>query len=154
MYQTHQDPFELQVLADLADLDKEKAELHAVLKRYREFKRKNPNAVNSNGAASLIPSPISVPTTIQYKKKGIPRVPDSYDQHRLTWDEKCLYALKQLGPSFADDVVNKISELEPSTPKKPTIKNAVTNKLSKMALAGWINGKAGAKGRSTEYSLK
>jgi hypothetical protein len=156
MTKAFQDPFELQMLSAIAGLDNEKAELLSILKKYREYKRKYPITPATDNA-NYIPetNSIVIPAASKnYRVKGMPSIPDHYDKDRLTWDEKCLYALKELGVCFAENVIDKIKELEPDTPRVPTIKNAVTNKLSKMAIAGWINGKTGAQGRKTEYSLK
>jgi hypothetical protein len=151
---THfQDPFELQVLAEIAGLDKEKAELLGVLKKYREVKRKTPitrATDNANWVAPATPEAV-VPQAAQYRAKGMPPIPETYDKYKLSWDEKCLYALSKLGKSLTNQVVGFIQNEESDT-NTTTIINAVSNKLSKMAKAGWIAYER-ADGKKYKYSL-
>ena len=88
-----------------------------------------------------------------YRKKGKPVIPTIYDANKLTWDEKCLYTLKQIGSARTDEVIDYIANLEPTLDKNTTIKNAVTNKLSKMKIAEWIYGKQTGEGKKVKYSL-
>lgn len=58
-------------------------------------------------------------------------VPDSYNKDINTWEERCVFALNQLGRADVEMLIEKIREYEPEVSYE-TIKNVATNKMSKL----------------------
>lgn len=65
-------------------------------------------------------------------------VPSKYDKDVLTWEQRCVYVLNELGKATVEDVIKKVKEYQPEV-SDLTAKNVVTNKLSKLNRTGKIN---------------
>ena len=59
------------------------------------------------------------------------KIPTNYDKETLTWEERCIFILNELGKCTVNEVVKKIRYYEPNV-SAITARNVATNKLSKM----------------------
>lgn len=77
-------------------------------------------------------------------------IPDEYNKDLLTWEQRCVYILNELGKATVEDVINKLKVYEPDV-SDTTAKNVVTNKLSKLNRTGRI--KADKTGKKYIYYM-
>lgn len=65
-------------------------------------------------------------------------IPSKYDKNVLTWEQRCVFILNELGKATVEDVIKKLKEYQPEV-SNLTAKNVVTNKLSKLNRTKKIN---------------
>lgn len=139
----NEDIIEISILRRIEKAKLELSEGERDLMIHREMKKKY-------GLIPLAPGTTINHSVRRVRKSGMPSIPNSYSDNN-TWFERCLYVLSILGECFTEDVITEIARFEPNTPQK-TIKDAVTNKLSKMAVMGWID--VNKEGNKNKYKLK
>ena len=84
-----------------------------------------------NGASVKTENKTNGIVTNQEVKEIVTEISTKYDKETLTWEERCIFILNELGKSTVDDVIKRILHYEPSV-SETTARNVATNKLSKM----------------------
>jgi len=77
-------------------------------------------------------------------------IPPKYDKEVLTWEQRCIYILNELGKATVEDVIKKLKKYQPEI-SDITAKNVVTNKLSKLNRSNRI--KADKSGKKYIYYM-
>jgi hypothetical protein len=111
------------ILSQIAELQKD---LEAVKRLRSKYSHGNNTPTLSSPQSNI--ATIEIDTT----NNGEPiEIPASYDKNVLTWEQRCIFLLNELGKATVEDLISKLKEYQPDVPDK-TAKNVVTNKLSKL----------------------
>ena len=127
---------ELEIQSQMDELKRDLESLRRLRSKYSKNKVSHP--IMQKVSTTKVPT-----ANVEVTRTPI-TVPDSYDRELLTWVQRCIFVLNELGRATVEDVVEKVREYEPDV-TYTTAKNVVTNKLSKLNREGQIKADKTAK---------
>ena len=114
------------ILSQLEELKKDLEAVRRLRSKYSEYKVPNEETIISSPASKKVSTVNAI------------EIPSEYDKDVLTWEQRCIYILNELGKATVEDVIKKVRKYQPEVSEK-TAKNVVTNKLSKLNRTQRIN---------------
>jgi hypothetical protein len=116
------------ILSQIQELNKDLEAIQRLRKKYSTKTLSSDISINNIPNSSTPDVKIATDHITTYVPA---EVPATYDNNILTWEERCVFILNELGRATVEDVIKKILQYEPDVAEK-TARNVATNKLSKL----------------------